>query len=156
MSMKKIFWFLIPVCFASCGEKYDCPNASLIMTYKGYLPSEIDSLTLKTYAKGSNFSMLLDSVVFTRLNGYYNTHGDTTEISMFNYLNGSKDFRVYNPFDNRIVSISNIVHTVRETKSGGLFSMDPGQCVSPVSSYNRDGNIVYPSGFYAHNVFVQR
>jgi hypothetical protein len=139
--MKLTAFIAILIFFISCGKKYDCPNELLLPVYKGYAINEIDTVIVKRFQKGSNFSSFIDSVL---LAAPFSRKGDTTYISSYNYpayFDGSTDIQITNPFDNKKTSVSNVNHKTEETRNS-VFAMDRQLCVSPVTSFTIDGTTI--------------
>jgi hypothetical protein len=102
--------------------------------------NEVDTIIVKRFQKGSGFSVLKDSMV---LSGFLRQMDSTYLIysSASGYFDGSHDIQYFNPFDQRIVSVSDVVIKLEETRSS-IFAMDRGGCESPVTSYKMNGVVV--------------
>lgn len=115
---------------------------SLAPAYVGYRPGEIDTIIVKRFPKGGNFSQAMDSIVLTPANSVWYTTGDTNRISSMDQnfaIKENYDWQVLNTYDNRSLQISEIKVNIVEQNCGGLFSWDPGGCVSPVASLRLNG-----------------
>ncbi len=142
MKLSALFSVVFLITTFGCGHKYTCPKEYLSPVYISYSLPEIDTLILKRFKSGTNFSELVDSVLITYNNCTYFSQRDT--ISLFinreEYrFSNAFDWELTNPTDRKTVSISNMQFDLVETKSGGLFSMDPSPCSSPLVTYKRDG-----------------
>ncbi|HYC27945.1 MAG TPA: hypothetical protein VEB42_04000 [Chitinophagaceae bacterium] len=128
---------------ASCGKKCTCEFETIPPAFVGYNNSEIDTIIIKRFEKGSNFSRQVDSFTLTVSNTVYSRTGtDTTLVYPQNTsqrLSEDSDWQLTNPFDNRTIRVSDIVVEKRVSHCGGIFSMDKQYCISPVASFNRDG-----------------
>jgi len=148
--MKTQFFLIISILFfTSCGKTYQCPKDSLITTYISYTDSEIDTIILRRFKFGSNYGTRIDSTILTASNCQFHKVSDTVTLFPIDEnirINDDYDWQVFNPFDQKTVSISNIKFQMQETKRGGLFRMDPANCVSYIISYNRDNTIVNSIG----------
>jgi hypothetical protein len=124
----------------SCGEKHPCPAQPMLAVYKGYTMSEVDTIIVKRFQKGSSFSLFKDSIVLT---GFLRQMDSTYLIysNVAGYFDGSHDIQYINPFDHRTVSVSDVVIENASTRSS-IFAMDPGDCYSPVVSYKVNGTTV--------------
>jgi hypothetical protein len=127
---------------SSCGKKCPCEPTPILPAYVAYAPSEIDTIVVRRFVKGSNFSQRIDSVMLTPANAGYVTKGDTTQIYMATgpiRITDNNDWQIFNPYDNKLITISEISIEERETHCGGIFSMDRQPCFSLVSSFKKNG-----------------
>lgn len=142
----KTFSALLLLVLVSCGSKYTCPNQSLLPSFIGYKVTEVDSLILKRFAPGSNFTQLTDSFFYDVRNAYLRQHGDTVDVSFTGNskrIDDDAEYRVQNVFDGKTVSIAGMRFEKKEERGHSLFGWDSfDACVSPVVSYNRDGAAV--------------
>jgi len=141
--MKQMLTILMAAAvISSCGKKCLCPPEIIVPGYVGYNSSEIDTIVIKRFTRGSNFSQALDSIVLTANNSANLTDGDTTRIISTNLdfrITENYDWQIRNPFDNRAIQISEIEIDEQESHCGGLFSWDRQACTSPVSSFKKNG-----------------
>lgn len=109
----------------------------MLAVYKGYSMNEVDTIIVKRFQKGSSFSVFKDSIVLT---GFLRQIDSTYLIysNVAGYFDGTHDIQYINPFDQRKVSVSDVVIKLAETRSS-VFAMDPGGCESPVISYTVNG-----------------
>jgi hypothetical protein len=131
----------------SCGETHQCPKESLFPAYVSYTDTGVDTLILRRFQRGSNFSQQIDSALLTLSNCHFSRVSDTITVFVTdtkNRFNDEYDWQLSNPFDQKTVSISEMKFKIEEQKSGGLFSMDPSACFSPLLSYERDSILVNP------------
>jgi len=145
--MKLQICILVLVIVASCGKTHQCPKESLFPAYISYADAEVDTLILRRFQPGSNFTQQVDSTVLTSGNCHFSRTSDT--ITVFasddkNRFNDAYDWQISNPFDGKTVSISDLKFEIKEQKSGGLFSSDPSACFSPLLSYKRNAILVTP------------
>ncbi|MFI5129546.1 MAG: hypothetical protein ACHQFX_06120 [Chitinophagales bacterium] len=139
---------VIIIILTSCGNTYQCPKQSLITAYVSYTDMEIDTIILRRFTLRSNFTQKVDSTILTTNNCQVIRRSDTVELflpDIKNRFTDEYDWQIVNPFDQKTVSISDMVFQIEEKKSGGLFSMDPAACFSPILSYKRDNTIVTPA-----------
>jgi hypothetical protein len=135
------------IILTSCGNTYQCPKQSLITAYVSYADTEIDTIILRRYIVRTNFAQKVDSTILTSNNCSFSRRSDTVELFIHdskNRFTDEYDWQIVNPFDQKTVSISDMVFHIEEHKSGGLFSMDPGACFSPLLTYKRDNILVTP------------
>ena len=145
----------LPICLSllimiltSCGNTYQCPKETLITTYVSYAITEVDSVIVRRFTSGSNFTQKVDSTILTSNNCTFSRRSDTVELFIpdsKNRFTDEYDWQIVNPFDQKTVSITDMVFQVEEHKSGGLFSMDPGACFSPILTYKLDNTVVTPA-----------
>jgi hypothetical protein len=136
------------IILTSCGNTYQCPKQSLITAYVLYADTEIDTIILRRFTLRSNFTQKVDSTILTSNNCQFIRRSDSVELfipDIKNRFNDEYDWQIVNPFDQKTVSISDMVFQIEEKKSGGLFSMDPGACFSPILTYKRDNTLVTPA-----------
>lgn len=133
---------------ASCGNTYQCPKQTLFTAYVSYADPEIDTIILRRFTLRSNFTQKVDSTILTSNNYQLIRRSDTVELFIpdsKNRFSDEYDWQIVNPFDQKTVSISDMVFQIEEQKSGGIFSMDPGACFSPILTYKRDNTLVTPA-----------
>ena len=136
---------ILTVFLTSCGKTYQCPKENLFPTYISYDDTEIDSIILRRFKLGSNFSQKVDSTLLTYNNCQFSRRSDTVTLFVIDIKYRSNDeyeWQLFNPFDQKTVSISDMKFQIEEYHSGGLFSMDPSPCFSPIISYKRDDTTV--------------
>lgn len=157
----------IIILFASCGKKYQCPKENLFPAYIGYADAEIDTIILRRFKIGSNFSEKIDSTILSPLfspkDFRFYRQGDTVFISpdyepiyAEDWFNDEYDWQLYNPYDQKITSISDIKFQIKEGHSGGLFSWDGRGCVSPLLSYKRNDTLIKVSSIESHALFIHK
>lgn len=132
---------------------------NMMPAFVAYNISEIDTLIIKRFAKGSNFSQQVDSALVTAQRTSYITSGDTTRViaEILQQVSDDYDWQLTNPFDNRTVRVSDIVHERREQHCGGIFGMDPQACTSPVTSFKLNGVTTVPDpNFLYRAIFIKK
>jgi hypothetical protein len=146
VNLKIMKWMLalsaVSLLIFSCGKKCPCESEPILPAYVAYAPGEIDTIVVRRFVKGSNFSQRIDSVMLTSANARYTAAGDTTVIALANgtlRVIENNDWQIFNPFDNKLITISEISIEKQETHCGGIFSMDRQPCFSPVSSFKKNG-----------------
>ena len=155
-----IFAFFSIIILTGCTKTYDCEDLQIRPAFINYLPSDIDSFTLRKYKAGNNYQTLIDSlVVIQGSQSYYQTSNDTTSILVTDGKNGIKagfDWQIYIRAKNKTVLISDIVSENKKGKRGyGIFSMDPGPgCTNSVISLKVDGQLVIFSALPYDNPLI--
>ena len=144
--MKTILILAVIVIICSCGNDYPCPKETLLPAYIGYAQTEVDTIRLERYIKGTSFTQRADTLVFTNYNSVFSRSGDTTLLlPNFNRekISDEYDLRFINLFDNKTVDISSMQFRMEEGHRGGLFGWDRDiLCTSPLISYMRDNTQV--------------
>jgi len=156
----KIYILLLTVSMVSCGKLHQCPTENLFPSYIAYADSEIDTIILRRFKTGSNFSQLIDSSALSITNCVFSRQTDTVSLfpkDLKNRISDGYDWQIFNPFDQRTISISDMQFQIEESRSGGVFGMDPSACISPITSYKRDNiTVTTPPGFGDNYVFVHK
>ncbi|HEX2682520.1 MAG TPA: hypothetical protein VHL77_01230 [Ferruginibacter sp.] len=128
----------------SCGKRCPCPSENIIPYYVAYTPAEIDTIEIRRFAKGSNFSQSTGTTTLTAANATYFATGDTTSIisnAPDFRINDEADWEIFNPCDNKLIRISEVLIEKQITHCGGLFSTDPASCFSMVTSFKKNGTV---------------
>ena len=136
---------VLVIFLTSCGKTRQCPKENLFPAYIAYADTEIDTVILRRFRLGSNFVQKLDSIILTPANCQFSRRSDTVilfSIDLTNRINDEYEWQIFNPFDQKTASISDMKFQIEERRSGGLFSMDPSPCFSPIISYKRDDTTV--------------
>lgn len=155
MTKNKIFILIISgIISACCGfTRGGCNEFNGIYTinYKDFEKSELDSVYLLKYRKGTNFTELIDSVsinVDSNSYGRYGFYSDLLINTDSNFvLMASNDYRVFIKDINRNILISNITEDEQSCKS--CATARKVNNVGIVSLMQDDVNIELPprSGF---------
>ncbi len=145
----------LSVALISCRKTVQCPTEQIKVSYIGYPTTEIDTVRLYRYEKGTNFATLIDSLTLTQLLHSFSLHGDTTTISVPNFtvsnvnINAKTEFdiKLINLFDTKTTFIKDI-NAPLATTTISVFAMDPGtlHCTSPVMSFTINGTAISNSG----------
>jgi hypothetical protein len=129
----------------SCGGECPCEKESLIPAFVSYADDETDTLIVKRFEKGSNFTRLINSMEWTANNTFRNKMGDTTFLShkdLTERLNDAADWQLTNPFDGKTYFISEMDIENTTSHCGGIFGMDRQVCTSPIISYKLNGALI--------------
>ena len=139
--------FILATLISSCGKKCLCEPEQVIPTFVSYNQSEVDTILVKRFQKGTHFTEAYDEFLLHSGNAVISVVGDTTffipEQIVFR-LQNRWDVQLVNPFDGKTVAIADIEIEQRETHCGGIFSMDPQPCISPITGFKKDGVAVTP------------
>jgi hypothetical protein len=165
---------LIIATLASCRGVMPCDKSEIIPVFIGFSSGDLDTVILKKFKKGDNFTQLLESSIFVRggidSNRFY-TFSDTTIID-FNTVCCTKenlipdfDWQLVLPYKKDTIAISDIVSPQTESDCFKCYCINPinsiiqnGQETIPVlyqyiHNYNVSGYISYPESGYA--VFIK-
>lgn len=153
----QILVLFIVMFFVSCGKKYQCPKENLIPAYIGYADSEIDTIILRKFKIGSNFSQKIDSTILSPFSipssALFDRQGDTVNLRLAyakNWFNDEYDWQIFNPFNQKQVSISDMQFQIKERTY--RFSY----CRSPLLSYKRNDTVITVSDEGAHYLFIHK
>jgi hypothetical protein len=153
---------IVPLLFlliaSSCTRTYKCSYQTFAPVFVGYKLNEVDTLTLKTYVKGSGFAQLVRSEILTSKDVRYTQNADSIDVFSLSVIMSSLyDFELINAFDNKIVKISDVVWKEEEGVSK-FWGGNGGNCISPVTSYKRDNsiiNVINPGGS-VFNLYIHK
>jgi len=133
---------------------------TILPAFIGYSTSELDTVIVKRFAKGSNFSQQLDSFAYTAATVVYSQSGDTTKIVIWQgdqQFTGDSDWQVTIPADNRTIKITDITIPKGEQHCGGLFGTDKVLCVNPIVSYKKDGVVTtFKPNSFGNAIYIKK
>jgi len=133
--------------FSGCRTIY-CSNSYITPAFIGFSSQDIDTLIIRKYEQNDSFNHLIDTTIITNNPNlsFYGVSNDTT-IVVLNILSGEEkyivpgyDWQIYIPFQNRTVSISNIVSPQTDYH---CFGDDCG-CENPINLLLQDGQKTIP------------
>ena len=137
---------LIIVILTSCKRTIPCSENEIIPVFIGFSSGDLDTVILKKFKKGDNFSQLIDSSIFVRdgvdSNRFY-TFSDTTIID-FNTVGPKEnlipdfDWQMVLPSKKDTISISNIESPQTES------SCFKCSCANPIKSIIQNGQQIIP------------
>lgn len=150
----------ILVLLQSCSPKcqIDCSSYPSVATV-GYNDNEIDTIILRVFTQGTNFSAQIDSITLNRpwehisidtltdtLTDEYGLLGEILS-DLGNRQSKLNDFEIYIPSSNRVYQISNLTFNGPETNDVGCYHGDAvvgAQCNSRqyISSYVINGSYI--------------
>jgi hypothetical protein len=139
----------------SCNRTIPCDKNEIIPVFIGFSSGDLDTVILKKFKKGDNFTQLIDSSIFVKdgidSNRFY-TFSDTTIID-FNTLCCTKenlipdfDWQLVLPYKKDTVSISDIESPPTESTCWKC------SCLNPINSIVQNGqkNIPVPYQYVRH------
>jgi hypothetical protein len=150
-----LFTVLAITIFLNACSESQCPGEKIKIQFVGYQETEADSLVLLKYKEGTNFNVIIDSLLFHRYSfrsdNFFSLFrkGDTLTFytTTEKYLIGSGyDWKLRNLFDKKEIFVSDIITPVTSIKRS--FITFPGGarlCISPIQSYKVNGVQVQPS-----------
>ena len=140
--------FVLSGLISSCGKKCLCEPEQVIPSLVSYNQNEVDTILVKRFQKGTNFTVPYDDFLLHSGNAVISVMGDTTFFIPQNVglrlFSNKWDMQLINPFDGKTVAISDIEIEQKETRCGGLFGLDPQPCTSPITGFKKDGIAVTP------------
>jgi len=138
----------------SCGS-YNCgPAAGLTVNTIGFTAAERDTIILRKFVKGSNFSQMIDT---TLINVSYNQSNDTATAGYFTdagTLKSNYDYQLFFPVIHKLVKITDLNEPQQKMKRS-LLSTDKTYCINTIVSYTQDG-ISIPVSNYDIRIFIHR
>ena len=140
MNRMKYAWIFIVVLFVfSCTKNYPCRKESFEVYLKGYTASEADTIIIKRYQTGTNFTVYTDSIVLAYSPLFQNSSDSAYRFYKHSMVE-NYDYKVIIPSDNKTVAVSDIKFEMNERVSNGCGK--PIECESPLISYKRDGTLL--------------
>ena len=146
--------YIIPIFFtmivlSSCNKTVPCDKNQIIPVFIGFSSNDFDTVILKKYKKGNNFTLPIDSAIFLKngvdSNRFY-TFSDTTIIN-FNTVCCTKanlipeyDWQLILPNKKYTISISDI----ESPQTDISCFMGKCSCVNPINSIVENGEKVIP------------
>jgi hypothetical protein len=138
---------LIIVILISCNRTIPCNKNEIIPVFIGYSSGNLDTVILKKFKKGDNFTQLIDSSIFVRdgvdSNRFY-TFSDTTIID-FNTLCCTRenlipdfDWQLVLTYKKDTILISDIESPQTES------SCFKCSCLNPINSVVQNGQKIFP------------
>ncbi len=118
--------FLLTYSLYGCG-KTPCIRSVLSFNLIGYNDTEVDTLILRTYSKGSGFTNLKDTA-FCQVS--YTKSNDTLRVSFIKgafYINSLSDYQIYFPGVGKQYSLTEINEEVTELTCY-MSCPKPGEC----------------------------
>lgn len=145
-----IMLFSAAAVFCACGS-YNCGEAEGIrIATVGLTAAEIDTIILRKFTRGSNFSSRIDTLSLNSSNAVFQfpyTTKDTSFLGILNpdvLLKSKYDYEIFIPAVNKLVRITAISEPQQRMKKG-LFNSTKEYCVNTIQSFQQDGQMVTPN-----------
>src|SRR5215204_5479746 len=119
----------------SCSKTCYCKTATLNLDYISFDPAKLDTVIMRRYSKGNNFSGILNADTLTVANAVFKVNKDTISIHPNNVASNVSsyfDYIFYLPSLNRRDSLTDIYES-RDTEKGG-HDLECN-CINRVYSY---------------------
>ncbi len=145
-----ILVFFAAAAFFACGS-YNCGEAEGIrISTVGLTAVEIDTIILRKFTKGSNFTSRIDTLSINSSNALFQfpyTSKDTSFMGVLSpdvLLKSKYDYEIFIPAINKQVRITAISEPQQRMKKG-LFNTTKEYCVNAIQSFQQDGQMVMPN-----------
>lgn len=139
--MIRSFAILLSVLFlVSCQNCICLPSEGLRLGMIGYDSTDIDTIILRKFEKGSNFSQAIDTSQWDRTNVVFSPKNDTFQMAAWFgdiCLKSKFDYQVLVPATNQIFSITEMNEPQVQGKCDGKV-----MCVNTIQSSKLDGSPV--------------
>lgn len=143
--MKSYYFGLIFILvFASCKQEHDCIDMQIGTAFIGFKASDLDTIVLRKYEAGSNFTNLIDTLILVSGNNTIHiVNNDTTRVLVSEVNNSSgvkfgNDWQIYVPAQNRTIHVSQIIREKKTIKCGGGMDKQGCACNNPILSFKQD------------------
>ncbi len=151
--MKKniLIIFISAILITGCDRTFPCYNQFVTPAFIGFKLSDLDTVIVREYEKGNNFSHLLDTAIIISDTTFLKsaTSNDTT-IILLNHISGEEkeifpdhDWQIYIPAQNLVVSMSNFASPQKTKKCLIGGDLCPG-CSNPIDSFLQNGQKIIP------------
>lgn len=138
----------------SCA-KQPCQMADAVAALVAFSADETDTVIVRRFSTGSNFTALKDTFLFNSTNANFQRMSDTTlvlaNIDQRQIITSAYDYEIFIPKANRLFKISDIVEKIQTVSQG----LDKVLCVNPITSYKIDGQLITPTIPYG-NVYLNK
>lgn len=146
----------IVITCASCRKTYNCPKAGLACYYINYDTSEIDSLIVYRYEKGTNFTVFVDSINLFDAIYLSQVSNDTFRVSIPNIKENEQrvneyieyDVEIKNIFNNQSNLIKDIVYDNSTYSISNLSLGRTTKCQSEITQINLNGLVLNDGAVY--------
>ena len=152
---------LVIVAGYACGY-YNCNEAlGLRISTIGLSASEIDTIILRKFVKGSNFTVLVDTLQLDTTNTRFQfpfSGADTSFMGLLKdetFLKSKYDYQVFIPAVNKLVRITEIYEPQQKVRSNFLVNDKVG-CANIIQSYKKDGQLQNGSDFQYNFVYIKK
>jgi hypothetical protein len=135
--------FILSAMLSSCGKAH-CGKASFTLGLIKFTDAESDTIIVKRFNKGTNFSSLHDSVFVDKLNSQFQRSSDTIIVYYYTsegqLLTEDYDHEIVLPGSPRVFRLADIAYTNEYEPSG-----EKVMCIAKIDSYKIDGQLKNPS-----------
>jgi hypothetical protein len=129
------------VALASCNRKVACTASAIIPVFVGFTVSDLDTLIIREYDRGTSFAIPIDTNVVVSNKSYgFASSGDTIFVSQTwsgEYFVADHDWQLYIPAQNITVSFNHFDSP--QTHQGCFFLSDICACTNPINSFEQNG-----------------
>ena len=131
----------------SCGH-YPCGDASSLIGLVNFTEAESDTIIVRRFTKGSDFTALHDSAIITNNNANLQRQFDTVRV-LFNFegnefITSEYDFQIFLPATNNLYELTDIAEDIRYGSKAG----QKVYCINPITSYKLNGELIKLNPFY--------
>ena len=148
---------------SSCGS-YNCGEAEGIrISTIGLTRAEADSIVLRKFKKGSNFTKLVDTIVLSHNSTVFiqfpYATPDTSFMGILDdrvLIRSNYDYEIYIPSIAKLTKITDIVEPQQKMKRSFL-STDKAYCINTIESFQQDGqNVSLMPYFPEPQIYIHR
>ena len=151
MKKTSLIIFVSVLALAGCRRTVACGNQYVTPVFVGFPLSDLDTLVVREFTKGDNFSTLLDTAVI--VTGQYDlveaSSHDTTVV-LFNYISGEErylfpdhDWQIIVPAQNLVISLSGFDSPTLFKKCTLGGDLCPA-CANPINSFLQNNELIVP------------
>jgi hypothetical protein len=161
--MKKQFiyiaLFIAIVHCSACGYDNCGPSEGLRIATIGMTPSQIDTIILRKFARGSGFTNRIDTVLIDSTKAYFQFPYTTKDTSFMGILSeqtllkSQYDYEIFIPSVNRLVRVSDINEPQQRMKK--TFPSTKTYCINNIQSFQQDGSLVTLKAFAQQQVYIR-
>ena len=155
MKSALILIIIISTFISAC--EYHCTTASPNIAFVAFPDDETDTIVVKRFAKGSNFSNIIDTRQIDKLNSSFQKINDTLTVWIAYGLEvgfvSNYDYELTLPSTGRQFRISDIDEPQRTLKKG-LFSTTKEGCINSINSYRVNDQLT--TGEYIFTFYINR
>lgn len=156
-----ILVFFAAAAFCACGS-YNCGEAEgLRISTVGLTAVEIDTIILRKFTKGSNFTSRIDTLSINPFNALFQFPYTTKDTSFMGILSedvllrSKYDYEIFIPSVGKLVRITAISEPQQRMKKG-LFSTTKEYCINAIQSYQQDGRTITPKNNWQPEIYIQK
>lgn len=152
--------FFTTAAFCACG--YDnCGEAEgLRISTIGLTAVEIDTIILRKFTKGGNFTSMIDTLSINPSNVFFQFPYTTRDTSFMGVLRpdvllkSKYDYQIYIPAVNRLVRITDIREPQQKMKR--TLPSDKTYCLNSIQSFQQDGQMVTLNNNWQPEIYIHK